>query len=154
LLAQESCNVEVKLLLSPAEALSTVKVLNAKKENSGRVYLFDTESLDLLAQGAIVRLRRGDQRDLTVKLGHPKERNPAKVLAEELKKNYPTDGLLKLYCLPTIIAAIELRNDNSSQAVVDLEAAAPYELGQTEGFINNLYPAYVFGAARSVRDRC
>jgi eukaryotic-like serine/threonine-protein kinase len=68
----------------------------------------------------------------------------AKALAEELEKSYPTNTLLKLYWLPTINAAIELNHGNSSQAIVDLEAAAPYELGLA-GYINYLYPAYVRG---------
>jgi eukaryotic-like serine/threonine-protein kinase len=71
----------------------------------------------------------------------------AKALAEELEKNYPTNTLLKLYWLPTINAAIELCRGNASQALVNLEAAAPYELGNAEGFINYLYPAYVRGQA-------
>jgi hypothetical protein len=66
--AQENCGVEVKLLLSPKETLAAVKAFNANKETSSRVYLFDTEGLDLLEQGAIVRLRRGARSDLTVKL--------------------------------------------------------------------------------------
>jgi hypothetical protein len=36
---------------------------------------------------------------------------------------------------------------NASQAVADLEPAAPYELGEAVAFINNLYPAYVRGQA-------
>jgi eukaryotic-like serine/threonine-protein kinase len=75
------------------------------------------------------------------------EASRAKALAEELEKNYPTNTLLKLYWLPTINAAIELRRRNASQALVNLEAAAPYELGNAEGFINYLYPAYVRGQA-------
>ena len=39
--------------------------------------------------------------------------------------------MLKLYWLPTINAAIELNKGNSSQALVYLEAAAPYELAIT-----------------------
>ena len=54
----------------------------------------------------------------------------AKALAAELEKSYPTNTLLKLYWLPTINAAIELSQGNSSQALVYLEAAAPYELGR------------------------
>jgi len=69
----------------------------------------------------------------------------AETLARELEKNYPTHTLLKLYCLPTINAAIALNTDNSSQAIVDLEAAAPYELGGT--IIGGLYPAYLRGQA-------
>src|SRR5271155_4864035 len=69
--AQQSCNVEVKLLLSPTETQAAVAALRATKETSGRVYFFDTGALDLLSQGAIVRLRRGIKNDLTVKLRPP-----------------------------------------------------------------------------------
>lgn len=70
----------------------------------------------------------------------------AKALAAELEKNYPTDTLLKHYWLPIINAALELSRGNSSHALVDLEAATFYELGEA-GPINNLYPAYVRGQA-------
>jgi len=65
----------------------------------------------------------------------------------ELQKEYPLHTLLKLYWLPTIQAAIELKKNNPSQALLDLEAAAPYEQGQAGITINNLYPAYVRGEA-------
>jgi tetratricopeptide (TPR) repeat protein len=70
----------------------------------------------------------------------------AKTLVGELQKSYAANTLLKLYCLPTINAAIELNKGNSSQALVYLEAAAPYELGNG-GAISSLYPAYVRGQA-------
>jgi len=70
----------------------------------------------------------------------------AKALAEELEKMYSTNTLLKLYWLPTINAAIELSKGNSSQALVDLEAAAPYELGAPPPLQpGTLYPAYLRG---------
>ena len=71
----------------------------------------------------------------------------AAALAEKLEKSYPTNTLLKAYWLPTINAAIEISKRNSSQALADLEPAAPYELGEAVAFINNLYPAYVRGQA-------
>jgi eukaryotic-like serine/threonine-protein kinase len=71
----------------------------------------------------------------------------AAALAEELQKSYPTNTLMKVYWLPTINAAIEISKRNSSQALADLEPAAPYELGESLAFINNLYPAYVRGQA-------
>jgi eukaryotic-like serine/threonine-protein kinase len=70
----------------------------------------------------------------------------ATALVGELQKSYASNALLKLYWLPTINAAIELNQGNSSQALVSLEAAAPYEL-QTGTTINYLYPAYVRGQA-------
>jgi hypothetical protein len=69
--AQESCNVEVKLLLSPAETQAAIAGLRAKKETAGRLYFFDAGALDLLSQGVIVRLRQGAKNDLTVKLRLP-----------------------------------------------------------------------------------
>ena len=69
----------------------------------------------------------------------------AKALVVELEKNYPLNTMLKLYGLPTINAAIALNTGNSSQTIVDLEAAAPYELGSAA--INYLYPAYLRGQA-------
>jgi hypothetical protein len=70
--AREKCNVEVKLELLPAETQAAQTALSVKKQSTGRVYFFDTYSLDLLSQGAIVRLRIGTQNDLTVKLRPPK----------------------------------------------------------------------------------
>jgi hypothetical protein len=66
--AQNRCDVEVKLLLSPTEEQAAVSALNLKKEAAGFVYFFDTNTLDMLAQGVIVRLRQGINDDLTVKL--------------------------------------------------------------------------------------
>jgi hypothetical protein len=72
----------------------------------------------------------------------------AEALAEELEKNYPTNTMLKLYWLPTIKAAIELSRGNSSRAIVLLEAAAPYELGNPPPMqAGTLYPVYLRGQA-------
>jgi len=71
----------------------------------------------------------------------------AKALAEELAKTYPTNTCLKVYWLPTISAALAVSKGDSSLALVDLEAAAPYELGGAGSFVNCLYRAYVRGQA-------
>jgi serine/threonine protein kinase/tetratricopeptide (TPR) repeat protein len=68
----------------------------------------------------------------------------AKVLTEELEKDYPLDIRLKLYWLPTINASIELSRGNSSKTLNYLEAASPYELGT---FVRRMYPVYVRGQA-------
>jgi hypothetical protein len=72
--AQGNCPVEVKLLLSSPGAQSVITTLGFKKKTAGLVYFFDTESLDLLTQGVIVRIRQGASNDLTVKLRLPKGR--------------------------------------------------------------------------------
>jgi len=56
--------------------------------------------------------------------------------------------VFKLYWLPTLKAAIELNGAKSAQALVFLEAAAPYELGEPPPIQEGtLYPAYLRGQA-------
>ena len=75
----------------------------------------------------------------------------AKAIVEELQKSYPSQTVLKVYWLPTIKAAIELNANNPTQALVFLEAAAPYELGKPPQFqLGTLYPAYIRGLAQLV----
>jgi serine/threonine protein kinase/tetratricopeptide (TPR) repeat protein len=85
---------------------------------------------DVKVQAALALARIGDTARATTLVG-------------ELEKSYATNTLLRLYWLPTIKTAMELNKGNSTQALVYLEAAAPYELGN-EG---TLYAAYVRGQA-------
>jgi serine/threonine protein kinase/tetratricopeptide (TPR) repeat protein len=98
-------------------------------------------------QGVMAALASSSGRDIrsmaALTLACIGDNGQAKTLVKELEKGYPTNTMLKLYWLPTINAAIELSKGNSSQALVDLEAAAPYELST----LGNLYPAYVRGQA-------
>jgi eukaryotic-like serine/threonine-protein kinase len=73
----------------------------------------------------------------------------AKMIAEELEKNCPSDTILKFYWLPTIKAAMGLVANNSTKALVFLEAAAPYELGAPPQFhLGTMYPVYIRGQAQ------
>jgi serine/threonine protein kinase/tetratricopeptide (TPR) repeat protein len=77
------------------------------------------------------------------------ETTRAKTITEELEKNYPSDTMLKVYWLPTIKAAMELDANNPAQAVVFLEAAAPYELATPPQLQEGtMYPVYIRGQAR------
>jgi serine/threonine protein kinase/tetratricopeptide (TPR) repeat protein len=73
----------------------------------------------------------------------------AKAIVEELERSYPSDTILKVYWLPTVKAAIELSANNPNQALVFLEAAAPFELGAPPQFqLGTMYPAYIRGQAQ------
>jgi hypothetical protein len=72
---QQRCSVEVKLLLAPIKTQPANSTLNFKKETVGLVYFFDTDSLDLLSKGVILRLRQGADSDFTIKLRPPKGKN-------------------------------------------------------------------------------
>jgi len=103
----------------------------------------------LARQGVAAALALSAGRDVKVAaaltLARAGDAPRAKALAEELETTYPTNTLLKLYWLPTINAAIELGKNNSSPALVDLEPAAPYELGLAGIYVNYVYPAYLRG---------
>jgi serine/threonine protein kinase/tetratricopeptide (TPR) repeat protein len=73
----------------------------------------------------------------------------ARSMADELEKAHPADTMLKIYWLPTIRAAAEMNGHNASQALIELEATNPYELGQPPQFqLGTLYPAYLRGQAQ------
>jgi eukaryotic-like serine/threonine-protein kinase len=72
----------------------------------------------------------------------------AKTVVGQLEKSDPLNTVLKLYWLPILKAAIELNRGNPGQALVFLEAATPYELGEPPPMqLGTLYPAYVRGQA-------
>ncbi len=70
--AEVSCPVEVKLLLASPIARPVIASFGFRKKTTSMVYFFDTDTLDLLMQGIIVRVRQGEDNDLTVKLRPPK----------------------------------------------------------------------------------
>ena len=73
----------------------------------------------------------------------------AKRIVDDLEKSFASNSMLKVYWLPTIEAAIELNANNSTQAEVHLEAAAPYELGEPPPLqVGTLYPVYIRGHAQ------
>jgi len=116
-------------------ALREAELGNAPSAKSGvtrALALFRGRDVEVLA--ALALARAGDA---------PR----AKALAKELEKSYPTNTVLKFYWLPTIKAANELNVGNPSQALADLDPAAPYELALTGIIINNLYPVYARGQA-------
>ncbi len=85
---------------------------------------------DVKASAALTLARIGDN-------------TQAIALVDDLERNYPTYDLLKVYWLPTINAAIDINKGHSSQALMSLESATPYEVS----WVANLYPAYVRGQA-------
>jgi ATP/maltotriose-dependent transcriptional regulator MalT len=104
-------------------------------------------------QGVAAALALAPGRDVrlfaSLTLARVGESAHAKAIVEELEKTYPSDTMLKIYWLPTIHAAVELNANNSTQAVMILEAAAPYELGEPPQLSTApLYPVYIRGQAQ------
>jgi hypothetical protein len=87
--AEEECPVEIKLLLSPGITRTAIASLGFKHEAAGQIYFFDTDALDLLMQGAIVRVRQGGNNDLTVKVRLPN--GSRQVDSSLLHKRFPCE---------------------------------------------------------------
>jgi DNA-binding winged helix-turn-helix (wHTH) protein/tetratricopeptide (TPR) repeat protein len=74
----------------------------------------------------------------------------AKALADDLNTRFPEDTLVQFNYLPTIHGKLALNKGNATDAIKDLEAAVPYELGVSRAgdFIGNMmFPAFVRGEA-------
>ena len=70
----------------------------------------------------------------------------AQPLADDLAKRFPEDTIVQVNYLPTLRAQFALGRGNSSDAIENLRAASPYELGQTTGSTDGwtaLYPVFV-----------
>jgi tetratricopeptide (TPR) repeat protein len=71
-------------------------------------------------------------------------------LADELGKAFPDATIVQFNYLPTLRAKLAVNRGNASEAIQDLKAASPYELGQTRYSTldwNAMYPVYVRGEA-------
>jgi hypothetical protein len=91
LLAEEKCPVEAKLLLSPPTIQTVIATLGFEKETATRVYFFDTDALDLLKQGVIVRVRQGADNDVAVKVRVPEDNNDNKADTSQLHERFPCE---------------------------------------------------------------
>ena len=103
-------------------------------------------------QGVTAALALAPGRDVkvlaTMTLARVSDIAQAKSMVEQLEKTDASNTVLKIYWLPTLKAAIELDRGHSAEALVFLEAAAPYELGEPPPMQEEtLYPAYLRGQA-------
>jgi hypothetical protein len=87
--AEEECPIEIKLLLAPQTMRTAFASLGFENKAEGQVYFFDTEQLDLLRQGVIVRIRQGANNDLTVKVRVPESNK--NIEASQLGERFPCE---------------------------------------------------------------
>lgn len=69
----------------------------------------------------------------------------ARTLADELGKRFPEDTVVQFNYLPTLHAQLALSQNDAAKAILSLQAAAPYELGNVGA--GALLPVYVRGRA-------
>jgi eukaryotic-like serine/threonine-protein kinase len=83
-------------------------------------------------------------------LAYAEDDKRARTLTDDLSKRFPEDTIVQFNCLPTLRAKSALSRRNASEALENLRAATPYELGVTTSSTyawNALYPVFVRGEA-------
>ena len=74
----------------------------------------------------------------------------ARMVTDDLGKNFPGDTIVQFNYVPTLRAKVAVNRGNASEALENLRAATPYELGQTTSSTYGwtaLYPVFVRGEA-------
>jgi predicted Zn-dependent protease len=105
-------------------------------------------------RGAALALDRSTGRDVeygaALTFAYAGGSGRAQELTDDLDKRHPEDTLVQFNYLPTLRAKLALNRGNASEAIESLQAATPYELGQTTFSVDGwtaLYPVYVRGEA-------
>jgi tetratricopeptide (TPR) repeat protein len=107
------------------------------------------EAADAL-RTAIDTVQRVPNRDTTLVLAMAFARagdvERARELEQQVRRERPKDTLIQNFCLPSIDAAIALREQEPQAALATLHASLGYEFANVPGF-GNLYPVYLRGLA-------
>jgi tRNA A-37 threonylcarbamoyl transferase component Bud32/tetratricopeptide (TPR) repeat protein len=100
---------------------------------------------------ALAALRLSKSRDVeygvAFALAMSKNSSDAQALADDLSRRFPEDTFVLSNYLPTLGGLLALNHSKPERAIELLKTTIPYELGQSESGVGNLYPAYVRGEA-------
>jgi len=103
------------------------------------------------ATSATTRSSRRDVRyGAALALAYAGDDKRARTPTDDLSKRFPEDTIVQFNHLPTLRAKFALSRGNASEALENLRAATPYELGVTTSSTygwNALYPVFVRGEA-------
>jgi eukaryotic-like serine/threonine-protein kinase len=134
--ARRNNSPEVAALRAVSDALREAEFGNAneaRKDVEQALGIDSGRSIQTLA--ALALARAGDV-------------GQAESIADMLAKKFPSHTFLRVYWLPCIRAAIELRRRNADQALQSLEPTLRYELGTPAPLqVGTMYPAYLRGLA-------
>jgi DNA-binding winged helix-turn-helix (wHTH) protein/tetratricopeptide (TPR) repeat protein len=92
------------------------------------------------------KLDRNQRMTLALSLARSGRTSEAERLAGEVSREAPLDTIVQKYLVPTVRAAIKLRQHDPDAAVDLLRGTVQYDLAFTQSF-DYLYPAYIRGLA-------
>jgi eukaryotic-like serine/threonine-protein kinase len=89
---------------------------------------------------------RGVQYGAALALAYAGDERQAQGLTDDLGRRFPEATIVQFNFLPTLRAKLLVDRGNASEAIENLRAASPYELGTSGGFYwTALYPIFVRG---------
>jgi Tfp pilus assembly protein PilF len=98
------------------------------------------------AKAPAIAPNRNTQLVLALVFAQSGDLGQAQKLTDALSHDAPLDTMIHNYCLPTIRAAMKLRENDPAAAVKILRPTVKYDLAYPASF-NGLYPAYIRGLA-------
>ena len=106
----------------------------------------DTPARRYESEAARSPLDRNNKIVLALALARSGQIAEAGKLADQISEERPEDTLVQHYFIPTIRAAIKLRQHDAAAAIDLLRGTAKYDLAFT-GLVDSVYPAYIRGLA-------
>jgi eukaryotic-like serine/threonine-protein kinase len=129
--ASKTSNDDWWVVLSALEDAETGKDVQARRYES---------------EAARSKLDRDNRVALALALARSERTEEAGQLADQISAESPEDTLVQYYFIPTVQAAIKLRQHDPAASVDLLRGTAKYDLAFTGSF-NYVYPAYIRGLA-------
>jgi eukaryotic-like serine/threonine-protein kinase len=106
----------------------------------------DVQARRYESEAARSKLDRNNRIALALALARSGRTEEAGQLADQISAERPEDTLVQYYFIPTIRAAIKLRQHDPAASVDLLRGTAKYDLAFTGSF-DYVYPAYIRGLA-------
>ena len=130
-------------LSSDPEDISMDLVLSARRNAEAGKVLQARKTEDQALQS---KLDRGRRMVLALSLARSGRTDEAEGIADEVSQEAPLDTTVQRYLVPTVRAAVKLREHDPDAAIDLLRETVPYDLAVTDSF-DHLYPAYIRGLA-------
>ncbi len=125
------------------EAAATYAVLSCLRE---ALFGNEEEARRRAAEVTAHSMGRDVQYGAALAFAYAGEEKRAQMLTDDLGKRFPEDTLVQFNFLPAVRARLAIGQGNASEAIEDLRAAQPFELGKTKAFTYGwtaLYPVFV-----------
>jgi tetratricopeptide (TPR) repeat protein len=141
--SSDRLQLQASKLSSDPEDISTGRVFSALQNAEAGRAIQARKTQDQALQSKLERNRR---MVLALSLARSGRTDEATQLAEEVSQEAPLDTIVQKYLVPTVRAAVKLRQHDPAAAIDLLQGTVQFDLADTQSF-DYLYPVYIRGLA-------